>query len=164
MSMFRNLSDEIKILNSDLNNVANCERAKKLRKKLLTIGLTMAIIGYVGVFVCFALFAILGFSSVGSEGFAVTMVIPLVLFMPFAILGGLGTNIAALGLRIVITGFVSKAIDDKVGNNCPKCNDVIRPDEIYCSKCGYQVKKECADCKTINTYKDKFCKKCGKEL
>lgn len=64
--MFRNLEDTIKQLNADVNNVANCEKAKRLRKKLLSIGLPMTIGGFLGVFVCFAMFAISGYSSASA--------------------------------------------------------------------------------------------------
>ena len=69
MSLFSGLGDEIKALNSDVKNVANCERAKKLRRKLLSIGLPMAIIGFAGVFTCFVLFATAGFSGFNENGF-----------------------------------------------------------------------------------------------
>ena len=164
MSIFSGLSEEIKALNSDVKNVANCEKAKKLRKKLLGIGLPMAIVGYLGVFVCFVLFATAGAGAFGDNGFTARLIVPFVLFVPCGFLGGFGTMIASLGFSLVIAGYTSEMIDETVGNNCPKCGDKISKDEMFCSKCGTQVKKECPDCKTINTYKDNFCKKCGRKL
>ena len=164
MSLFSGLGEEIKALNSDVNNVANSEKAKKLRKKLLSIGLPMAIIGCVGVFVCFVLFATAGFSAFGENGFTARILVPFILFIPFGFLGSIGAIIASYGFKIVVTGYATELIDETVGNNCPKCGDKIINDEMFCSKCGYQVRKECPDCKTINSHKDKFCKKCGKEL
>lgn len=162
--MFKNLADEIKALNSGVKNAANSERAKKLRKKLLSIGLPMAIIGFIGVFTCFVLFATAGFGAFGERGFTARLLVPFFLFIPFAVVGGIGSTIASLGFKIVIVGYTSNLIDETVGNNCPNCGDNVNQDEIFCSNCGYQLKKECPDCKTINSHKDKFCKKCGKEL
>ena len=162
--MFKNLEEEIKALNSDANNVANSEKAKRLRKKLLTIGLPLAIVGFLGVFVCFVLFATAGFAAFGSNGFTARVLVPFFLIIPCAVVGGIGSTIAAYGFKIVIVGYTTKLIDNTVGNNCPKCGDKISSDEIFCSKCGYQLKKEGPNCKTINSHKDKFCKKCGKEL
>lgn len=164
MSLFSRLSEEIKTLNNDVKDIANCERAKKLRKKLLSIGLPMAIIGFLGVFVCFALFATAGSNTFGENGFTARILVPFILFVPCGIVCGIGLAISLLGFKIVITGFTTQLIDETVGNNCPKCGDKVYEDEIFCSKCGFQVKKECPQCNTINSHKDKFCKKCGKEL
>ena len=164
MSFFENLSNEIKSLNSDVKNVANSERAKNLRKKLLTIGLTMAIVGFLGVFICFILFATAGFAAFGENGFTARVLVPFFLFIPFGIIGGIGSTLASFGFKIVVTGYTTQLIDDVVGNNCPNCGDKIDAEEKFCSKCGYKLIRECPDCKAINTYKDKFCKKCGKEL
>ena len=48
--MFNNLRETIKALNADVNNVANSEKAKKLRSKLLKIGIPLAVCGFLGVF------------------------------------------------------------------------------------------------------------------
>jgi hypothetical protein len=80
--MFKNLQESIKALNADVKNVANCEKAKKLRKKLLTIGLPLAIGGYLGVFICFALFATAGMNAFGPNGFTARVMIPFLLFIP----------------------------------------------------------------------------------
>ena len=164
MSIFSGLTEEIKSLNSNVKDVTNCERARNLRKKLLTIGLTMAIVGFLGVFICFILFATAGFSGFDKNGFTARLLVPFILFVPCGIVGGIGARIATLGFKIVVVGYTTNLIDEAVGNNCPKCGDKITQDEIFCSNCGCKIKVECPDCKTINTHKDKFCKKCGKNL
>ncbi len=157
--MFKGLQEEIKKLNKDVKNVANCEKAKALRKKLLTIGLTMAILGGIGVLTCFTLFA-----TAGMGGFSPRIMIPFILFLPCGVVAGIGVSIAQLGFQILVTGYTANLVDEVVGNNCPTCNDIISEDEMFCSKCGTKLKSECPDCKTINAATDKFCKKCGKQL
>ena len=45
--MFNKLGNIIKELNANVDNASNSEKAKKLRKKLISIGLPMAIIGII---------------------------------------------------------------------------------------------------------------------
>ena len=154
--MFKNLEEEIKALNSDVKSVANSEKAKKLKQKLLKNGITLAVIGGILLIASIALF----FSSYQ----VITIALGSILFFAGGITAGIGSIFISLAFRIVVVGYTTNLIDETVGNNCPKCGDKINQDEIFCSKCGFQVKKECPECKTINSHKDKFCKKCGKEL
>ena len=158
--MFKHLQETIKSLNADVKTVANCERAKKLRCKLLKIGLPMAIVGYLAMFVCFALFALSGPLSWGAAG----MMIPFLLFLPCAAVGGFGSYIASLGFKIVVTGYTTDLIDEAVGNNCPKCGETINSEMLFCVKCGSKVRKECSKCKHVNSHKHDFCEKCGNKL
>ena len=162
--MFKDLQETIKLLNADISNVANCEKAKKLRKKLLSIGLPLAIIGYIGAFICFILFATAGFDAFGPNGFSSRIIIPFVLFVPCGFIGGVGSIIASLGFKIVITGYTTNLINESIGNNCPNCGASIGSETNFCSKCGTQIKKECPCCSHINKHDNHFCENCGSKL
>ena len=162
--MFENLNETIKALNADVNNVTNCEKAKKLRKQLLSIGLPMAICGFLGVFICFALFATAGFDAFGPNGFTARLMIPFLFFLHFAVVGMIGAKLASLGLKIVVTGYTTNLINETIGNNCPNCGETLDSEKIFCSKCGTKVRKECPKCQHINDYKSEFCCKCGTKL
>lgn len=162
--MFKNLQETIKELNADVKNVANCEKAKKLRKKLLSIGLPLAIGGFLGAFICFALFATAGFDDIGPNGFSARIMIPFLLFIPCGIVGGIGSTLTSLGFKIVITGYATNLINETVGNNCPNCGETISSEMHFCPKCGAKVRKECPNCKCINNHKNDYCEKCGTKL
>lgn len=162
--MFNNLQETIKALNADVKNVANCEKAKRLRKKLLAIGLPLAICGFLGVFICFALFATAGFDAMESNGFSARIMVPFLLFIPCGVVGGIGSVIASLGFKIVITGYTTNLINETVGNNCPNCGETIGSEMYFCSKCGTKVRKECPNCKYVNNHKNDYCEKCGTKL
>ena len=162
--MFKNLQETIKALNADVKDVANCEKAKNLRKKLIKIGLPLSIIGWLGVFVCFVLFATAGNAAFGPNGFSARLIVPMVLFLPLFIMGGIGSTIAGHGFNIVVTGYATNLIDEVVGNNCPNCGESINSEMCFCTKCGTAVRKECPNCKHVNDVKNEYCAKCGTKL
>lgn len=161
--MFKNLQKTITELNSNVNDVANCEKAKKLRKKLISIGLPIAIIGFLGVFTCFVLFATAGMSGFAENGFSARLIVPFVLFMPCGIMGGIGAVVSSLGFKIVITGYATNLVDETVGNKCPSCGEKVE-DALFCGKCGAKIKKQCNSCKHINKIENEFCEICGNKL
>ncbi len=163
-NLFKGLKDEIIKLNNSAKTVANCEKAKRMRAKLLAIGLSMAIVGFIGVITCFVLFVTAGAKGFSQNGFSPRIIIPFVLFLPCGAIASIGSAIASLGFKILVTGYTTNLIDETVGNNCPNCGDVIDDEEFFCSKCGTQLKIECPNCKTINSLKNTYCTKCGKEL
>jgi len=162
--MFKNLHETIKALNADVSNVANSEKAKRLRKTLITIGLPMAIVGFLGVFICFILFATAGMSAFGQNGFTARIIVPFVLFLPCAAIGGIGANIASLGFKIVVTGYTTNLINETVGNTCTECGATITNETNYCPKCGKAAQKECTSCGHKNSNKHDYCEKCGNKL
>lgn len=162
--MFRNLREQIRVLNSDISNVANSEKAKELRKKLLSMGLPLAICGFLGAFVCFILFAVFGFKSVNNGGFSAGMLVPFFLIIPFAAVGAVGAMLTNMALSIILTGYTTKVIDETISNVCPECGATVSSSVLYCPKCGAKVNKECPNCGHINSQKHDFCEKCGTKL
>lgn len=158
--MFRGLREEIKALNADVKTIASCERAQKLKKKLLSIGLPIAIIGLVGVITNFVLFA----TAIGVSFGSARMIVPFILFPVCGIIFGVGIVISSLGFRIVVTHYTADLIDEAVGNKCDKCGATITPEQVFCPKCGEKVKKECPACKHVNSPKNDYCEKCGEKL
>ena len=64
-----------------------------------------------------------------------------------------------------------------INMKCPFCKNIIRPDDKFCSECGYKkdisdfgknkedfIIFECPNCKKFNSSKNKFCSECGKNL
>ena len=162
--MFKGLQDTIKALNADVNNVANCEKAKKLRKKLLSIGLPLAILGFGGVLTCFILFAVLSFKNTAEMSMDMSFMIPFFLIIPCAVVGGIGSMLASLGFKIIITGYTANLINETVGNNCPNCGNTINPEMPFCKKCGHKLIKTCPNCNYENDHQSDFCQKCGTKL
>lgn len=162
--MFKGLQDTIKALNADVSNVANCEKAKKLRKKLLTIGIPMAVLGFGGALTCFILFTVLSFKNTADMSMDMSFLIPFFLIIPCAVVGGFGAMITSLGLKIIITGYTTNLINETVGNVCPNCKANINPDMPFCKKCGYKLVKICPNCNHENDHQSDFCEKCGTKL
>jgi predicted RNA-binding Zn-ribbon protein involved in translation (DUF1610 family) len=164
--MFNNLKEEIRLLNSDVNNVANSEKAKDLRKKLLTIGGILTGVGYGGVFLCFIAFVLGGIGAVNSSNseFPTHIMIPFILCIPLGIVGSVGAALLSLGLKIAITGYASNLVEETVWNRCPNCGDRITKEELFCNKCGHKLKSKCPECGHINEPNTEYCIKCGCKL
>ena len=162
--MFRNLRETILALNADANAVVSCERAKKLKKRLFGIGLALTVLGFGGGILCFVLFTVAGFSSFAEEWLSARILVPFFLFLPSFFVGSVGTALLSLSARIVIAEYTTGLVDETIGFHCPKCKDVITPEEIYCSKCGTKLRRECPVCKYVNPMNHNYCEKCGNRL
>ena len=169
--MFKGLREQIHILNADVHNVASCEKAKKLRKKLLGISIPLMSIGFVGVFGCFIAFVLGGINMVESTaegfsgfGFPTGVLVPFFLIIPFALMSGIGTVLCRIALGIIITDYTTKLIDDAVVAKCPSCGESIKEDAIFCANCGTQLCKRCPKCNHVNAPKSQFCTKCGEKI
>ncbi len=163
--MFSNLRNEIVRLNADVKDVANCEKAKKLRKKLLKIGLPCMIVGFLGAFICFILFGVFGFLGIEDVPSSMGIIlIPFFCAVPLALLGSIGSILTSLALKIVITGYTTNLIDDVVRNKCPNCGKPLNGSENFCTNCGTTIQKKCAKCGHLNDRNDHFCEQCGERI
>lgn len=147
------------------NKTANSEKAKEIRSKLIKYGITGAVVSGLLVFIGFISFAASGMSAVNSAsfGFPTGIIVSMFVFM----LGGVGLSISSLaikaGFSIVVAGFATDIAD--INQYCPKCNDRVDADEVFCNKCGHNLRaNKLCSCGTQNDVNDKFCKTCGKNL
>ena len=163
--MFSSLKETVLKLNSDVSNVANQEKAKQLRKKLLIWGGSLLGGGLVGVLVCFILFAVLGVSTVANfdGGFPVLILIPFFLIIPFAIVMACGGVILKIGLSILIVGVTTKFVDNSLNQKC-SCGNMLSKNDKFCPNCGRPIKRVCPKCNFENDSASQYCSNCGEKL
>lgn len=158
------LLDTIKQLNANISDVATCEKAKKLRKKLLVGGGIGVAVGIIMVLTGFILFMVAGDNMMDTMAPSMTsFIFPMLLF----ILGGLATTVSIYfikaGLAILIGGESSKFIDKTVNDRC-ECGETIKEGDKFCPKCGKPVRKTCKACGKVNEPSAEYCSECGKKL
>lgn len=161
----KNLKTTVKELNSNVNNVANTEKAKQLKDKLLKYGIPLSIVGGVGVLIAIIL-GVGAFSALmeSKKVLPVAIILPIVFFVIFSALLSIGITFLIFGLKIMVVEYTSDIIEESFGCNCPKCGARINDQTVYCPTCGVLLKKECSNCKHINNPRATFCEKCGKKL
>ncbi|MBR2023418.1 MAG: zinc ribbon domain-containing protein [Clostridia bacterium] len=163
--MFTSLRQQILALNADVSDVTNSEKAKKLRKKLLCIGIPLTVLGFGGVILCFILFTVFSIQSVQEmTGFSAKVLVPFFCLIPCALVGGIGASLLGLIKQISLTGYTAKLIQDNAGFSCPVCKKAVTPDKKFCGECGAPLVKVCPKCQKDNAVKNNFCDGCGEAL
>ena len=163
--MFTNLRQSILQLNADVHNVANSEKAKKLRKKLLSIGLPLTIGGFGGALLCFILFTVFSIRAVETmSGFNAGVLVPFFLIIPCALVGSIGAMLLSLAMQITVTAYVSQTVDTTLKNTCPHCQTVMDANAKFCGKCGKPFVKICSSCQAENDNANEYCSQCGQKL
>lgn len=75
----------------------------------------------------------------------------------------IGITLIRAGIAIIVTGEGAKFLD--TAPKCPKCGDPVDQNEVYCNKCGADIRnKNKCSCGTQNDVEDVFCRSCGKKL
>lgn len=177
----------LKSLVAKANQATNSEEAKRIKKKLLTIGITLTVVGLIvliaGIIVSFVGFGINADKSMSSSqpmisGFMSSALIGMVLFIIGAIATGIGTVAIRLALSIVIAGVTSSWLDVKneeeksINQNnpnydvCPHCKAHIAKNAKFCSNCGKSTVQTitCPHCNAKNPIENKYCINCGQRF
>jgi hypothetical protein len=48
--------------------------------------------------------------------------------------------------------------------DCPKCCRQMFPGYVFCSNCGYEIKRKCPECEVMINKESKFCYFCGSQV
>ena len=48
--------------------------------------------------------------------------------------------------------------------DCPKCGHQLYPGYVFCTNCGYEIKKRCPKCNVLVDKDHKFCEFCGYQM
>lgn len=101
---FKNIQKNIQLINQEPDLEIRKQKAAALKKKYKIIGLIMMICGFAGLIACVVLFALGSFQSVKemSSDVPLMVIIPFCLFIPCAIVGGLGSMMFTISRAIIL--------------------------------------------------------------
>lgn len=177
----------LKSLVAKANQATNSEEAKKIKKKLLKIGIILSVIGLLLV-IGATIVMFVGFGSsanvdmqnpqINMSGILVPAAFGSVMFIIGGILLVIGVIAINLSLSIVIAGVTSSWLDvkneeEKSVNQsnpnydvCPHCKAQIAKNSKFCSNCGKSTVQTiiCPHCNAKNPIENKYCLNCGQRF
>ncbi len=160
MSLFKGINQIFRTIGVGQNKVLNSEKAKRSKKLLLRNGITMIVLGVIGVITCL----VVAFTCPFESDRFMLRAIPIffaVFSFALACFGGVTTF---MGVSLKVASETSQVITEEIGFNCPNCGIALTYDGNFCPNCGAGLKNLCPNCQTENEATDKFCKNCGRQL
>lgn len=160
------IMDYVKNINAGINDIVSKEKAIKIRKTLIIVGLICLILGIATIAFCFINFY-LNFFGRMNNGFQQPTQnnngLSFILFIPGSILTMAGINLLRAGLAILVTKGTSQFIDNTINHHCV-CGNTITSDQMFCPKCGRPTRKVCSSCGNTLEPNDEYCRKCGTKV
>ncbi len=155
------IMDYVKSINASVNDLVSQEKAKKIRKRLIIIGIICLVLGVV-ILSYSMISSILSFFE-GMESMYFNFqhgMISFILFIPGSFLLMAGITLLRAGLAILFTKETSNFVDKTINDRC-SCGHTITSDQMFCPKCGRPTRQVCSNCGHVLEPKDEYCRKCG---